>query len=113
MKVSFEGIGEMVATFEVSGTVVPGDMVKLDGDGKVSACGDGDEFVGVAVTVREGCAGVQFAGMAQVSCDGELTCGWKKLVADGKGGIKTAAASGREYLVVAVDSTAKTAVVRL
>ena len=113
MKVSFEGIGEMVATFEVSGAVAPGDMVKLSEDGKVSACGDSDEFIGLAVTVREGFAGVQFAGMAQVSCDEALTCGWKKLAANGKGGVKTAASGGREYLVVAVDSTAKTAVVRL
>ena len=113
MKVSFEGIGEMVATVEVSGTVATGDMVKLGEDGKVSTCGDSDEFIGMAVTVREGYAGVQIAGMAQVSCDEGLTCGWKKLAADSKGGIKTAAASGREYLVVAVDSTAKTAVVRL
>ena len=114
MKVSFEGIGEMVATFEVSGAVAPGDMVKLSEDGKVSACGVGDEFIGVAVTVREGYAGVQFAGMTQVSCDEALKCGWKVLVANGKGAVKAAAdASGREYLVVAVDNTAKTAVVRL
>lgn len=113
MKVSFEGIGEMVATFEISGAVAPGDMVKLSEDGKVSACADGDEFIGLAVTVREGFAGVQFAGMAQVSCDEELTCGWKNLVADSKGGVKAGTAGGREYLVVAVDSTAKTAVVRL
>ena len=114
MKVSFEGIGEMVATFAVDGTVEPGDMVKLSEDGKVSACGGDDAFVGIAVTVREGFAGVQFAGMTQVSCDEELICGWKKLVANGKGGVKVAAATGgREYLVVAVDSTAKTAVVRL
>ena len=113
MKVSFEGIGEMVATFEISGEVAAGDMVKLDEDGKVSACDSDEEFLGVAVTVREGFAGVQFSGMAQVSCDGALKCGWRALAADGMGGVKAAAANGREYLVVAVDGTAKTAVVRL
>ena len=137
MKVSFEGIGEMVATFPVKGAVVKGQMVKLTQAGQVSPCQAGDSFCGLAVNVREGFAGVQFAGLAQVSYSGDSApvCGWNALVADGTGGVSvaeesdesgagtdtqsnagTAAQSGgsaREFLIVAVDTAGKTAVVRL
>ena len=113
MKVSFEGIGEMVATFPVTEEVEKGCMVKLDEDGCVSPCVDGEEFIGMAVNSRQGFAGVQFAGMAQVAYSGIAPgCGWVKLSADGNGGVK-ADENGHEYLVVATDTTAATAVVRL
>ena len=113
MKVSFEGIGEMVATFAVAEDVEKGCMVKLGEDGQVSPCEDGDEFIGMAVNCRQGFAGVQFSGMAQVAYSGTAPgCGWAKLSADGNGGVK-ADENGHEYLVVATDTTAATAVVRL
>ena len=113
MKVSFEGIGEMVATFAVAEDMEKGCMVKLDEAGCVRPCADGDEFIGMAVNVRQGYAGVQFSGMAQVAYSGAApVCGWAKLSADGKGGVK-ADENGHEYLVVATDTTAATAVVRL
>ena len=84
----------------------------------LSPCQAGDSFCGLVVNVREGFAGVQFAGLAQVSYSGDSApvCGWNALVADGTGGVSVAepAAEGaREFLIVAVDTAGKTAVVRL
>ena len=113
MKVSFEGIGDMIATFPAADDVVKGWVVKLDEDGQVCACGDGDRFVGTAVNVREGFAGVRLGGLARVGCSGAVPgCGWVKLAADGKGGVKSDS-SGQEYLAVAADASAETIVIRL
>ena len=97
MKVSFEGIGEMVATFPVTEEVEKGCMVKLDDEGQISPCDEGDEFIGMAVNCRQGFAGVQFAGMAQVAYSGDAPgCGWVALSADGNGGV---AAEDRKSVV--------------
>ena len=105
-KVSFEGIGAVTATFYAGDGVEAGQVVKLSGDAAVDGCAAGERFCGVAGTPREGCAPVQVAGLARVSCeDGTVTAGYMSLTADGKGGVKKAAGSdkGQEYLVVAVD----------
>ena len=113
MKVSFDGIGEMVATFPATGDLKKCCVVKLDAGGQACACADGDGFAGVSVNVRQGFAGVQIAGLAQVKCSGTVPgCGWVKLAADGAGGVKTAA-DGREYLVAAANAAAQTIVIRL
>lgn len=102
-KVSFEGIGEMVATFYAQEGVAAGEVVKISGDSTVGACADGDRFCGVAVNVKDGCAGVQVKGFAKVSCaDSAVTVGYVKLGADGNGGVKKAA-DGEEYLVISDD----------
>lgn len=121
MKVSFEGIGEMVATLPVSGTVERGQTVKLTSQGAACACSAGNDFIGTAVSVRNGFAGVQVAGLVQVAYSGTApACGWATLEANGSGGVRVSAAgteqtpaTGRDYLVLAVDTAAKTAVVRL
>jgi len=102
-KVSFEGIGEVTATFYAREDVKKGQTVKLSGDSQVAPCGPGEGFCGVAVTdCKDGCAGVQVSGFAQVSCgDGGVTVGRVRLVADGSGGVKQG--EGAEYLVVADD----------
>lgn len=110
-KVSFEGIGEMAATFFTEGEVKGGQVVKISGDSKVKACAAGERFCGVALAdAREGFAAVQTHGFAQVRCaDESVTVGYVELTADGTGGVKkvsTAAGStdkGQEYLVVADD----------
>lgn len=103
-KVSFEGVGEVVATFHADDGVKAGQVVKLSGNAAAAPCADGERFCGVAVTdCKSGCAGVQTAGFAQVSCaDSAVTVGYVSLAADGSGGVKKAA-GGQEYLVVADD----------
>ena len=106
-KISFEGIGEMAATFYADEGVKMGQTVKVSGDSTVGPCAAGEKFCGVAVTQpRGGCVGVQVSGMAQVKCaDGSVTVGYVNLTADGNGGVKAAGSGdkGSEYLVVADD----------
>ena len=109
MKVSFEGIGQWSATF-ACGDVQQGQVVKISGSGQVDQCADGDAFCGVVSTVgRDGAAcGVVLGGMVTVPCTGSVPApGWSGLSADGNGGVKVNS-SGRQYLVAAVDESAKT-----
>ena len=88
---SFEDIGAVVATFQVSGEVKGGQVVKVSASRTVAPCTAGDKFCGVALEPRAGAAGVQVAGFIQVSCTGSLSVGPALLVADGQGGVKAAA----------------------
>ena len=112
-KISFEGIGQQVATFEAAAGVTAGHVVKMADNGKVSKCSEGDGFCGVALNVRGGCAGVQLRGFVTLKCAGSETVGYNSLVADGSGGVKKATSGGVNVLVVSVDATAKTCVVFL
>ena len=49
-RMSFEGIGEVAATFACGEGVKAGQVVKLTGDGTVGPCGDGERFCGVALS---------------------------------------------------------------
>ena len=56
MSVSYEGIGQWAATFACGG-VREGQVVKVSGNGTVSACEAGDRFCGTALAVsRDGTA---------------------------------------------------------
>ena len=114
-KISFEGIGEVAATFVCAGEVKAGQTVKLTGSGAVGPCSAGDRFCGVALTPGdEGFATVQVGGLVQVAAAEGLTEGWNPLLADGNGGVKkdsAASSTGGDYLVISVDSGS--AVVRL
>ena len=106
-KVSFEGIGEVAATFHSDVKVTAGMPVKLDAAGKALPCADNDRFAGVTLTAaKEGFAAVIIGGCMTAPASGEgVTCGYLNLVADGKGGVKKAAGTeGSECLVVAVEN---------
>lgn len=112
MKVAFDEIGHMSATFATDSAQV-GILCKMAENGKVTACQDGNEFCGRVESVRNGFAGVQLHGFTQVSFTGTAPkLGYAILVADGKGGVK-AHTAGKSYLVVSVDDTAKTAIIEL
>ena len=107
-KVSFEGIGEVAATFYADGTVKAGQTVACSGDSTVKLCAAGSRFCGVAIgNDRGGCVGVQTGGFAQVKCaDSTVTVGYVTLTGDGSGGVKKTGKddAGAEHLVVSVDS---------
>ena len=85
-RISFEGIGEVAATFACGEGVKAGQVVKLTGDGTVGPCGDGERFCGVALNAGEGFAAVQLGGLTRVAASGgALTEGWNRLLADGSG----------------------------
>ena len=105
-KVSFEGVGQVAATFYAEEGVKGGQVVKVSGDAAVGPCAAGDRFDGVALSAREGFAGVQTGGFVSVKCaDSAVTVGFVSLTADGNGGVKKAGSGdkGREFLVVADD----------
>lgn len=106
-KVSFEGIGEVIATFYAKEGVEAGQVVKPDGDSTVGPCAAGEKFCGVAESVKTGCAAVRVGGFMEVACaDSGVTAGWATLTADGNGGVKAAADGevGVDCLVAAVDA---------
>ena len=108
MKYGFEGIGCWSATFACGSGAAEGRMVKISGNGQVSACADGDSFAGMADAVsRDGLAcSVTLGGMVTALYTGAAPAlGWTALAADGAGGVK--AAAGRSCLVVSVDQAAK------
>jgi len=111
-RVSFEGIGAVVATFFAEGSVAPGKVVKVKHNGVVAPCGSGDNICGLALSNENGCAGVQVRGFATVSFSAPLSLGRVTLSADGTGGVMESVA-GSEFLVVAVDSADQSAVILL
>ena len=111
MSVSFHGIGQVCATFLGTGT--EGQVVKVSTAATVAPCEDGNSFCGVALCVKDDACAVQVAGFVTVPYSStEPTPGYAKLSADGTGGVKTDE-SGREYLVVSVDTAAKTVTILL
>lgn len=111
MKVSFEEIGHLSATFDCErGTA--GQVCKVSANGKVAPCVDGESFCGILESVRKGTAGVQIHGFAEIPYTGAApTVGFSNLQANGTGGVKVAGT--RAYLVVSVDTVNKTAVIEL
>lgn len=109
MKLSYEGIGQWAATFACS-EAAEGELVKISGSGAVAACGDGDDFCGMVLSVSRGgdACSVALGGMVTAGYTGEAPAlGWTGLAADGTGGVKPSE-TGREFLVVDVDTSAKT-----
>lgn len=102
-KISFEDIGAVVATCQTAATVQGGQMVKMEGNGIVTACNAGDAFCGVAMEPRNGLAGVQFKGFMTVPYTGSVKVGWNTLCADGAGGVKTGE-SGVSALVICINT---------
>lgn len=112
MKVAFEEIGRMSATFAATGGE-NGQVCKISANGTVAPCADGDVFCGVLEGVRKGFAGVQLEGFAEVGYTGTApSLGYVNLAANGSGGVKTASA-GRACLVVSVDTADQTVIIKL
>lgn len=109
MKISLNGFGENVATFEADSSVTGGMPVKMTGSGMVGACAAKDQFCGVAVSIRGGFAAVQLGGYAQVPYSGATApaVGYQTLSGTGDGKVQVEA-TGRSILVTDVDTTAKT-----
>lgn len=102
MNVSFNGYDEKMITFACDDTVLPGSLVKLSGNGAVTACSDGDVFIGAAASVRGGYCGVQTGGYKKLAVNGSISVGFQKLSAAAAGKVKANASAGREYLVLDV-----------
>ena len=117
MDICFEGIGQVVATFQAEDeALATGTAVKLKGSGIVEVGNENDLLCGVTVgAVRNGAVAVQIGGVVKVKYSGaEPAVGWAALACDGAGGVKTAGgAGGVTCLVLAVDKDEQTVVVKL
>ncbi|MBD5085567.1 MAG: hypothetical protein HDT33_11100 [Clostridiales bacterium] len=115
MDICFEGVGQVAATFQVNGEVLPGMAVALTDDGTVGLGADGGLPCGVLLGgVRSGAAVVQIGGAAKTAYTGTAPkAGWQGLALDGKGGVKTVTTGGLNCLVLAVDEDEKSVVIKL
>lgn len=109
MKVSLNGLGEQVATFEAESAVTAGSMVKMTANGTVGICAADEPFCGIAISVRGGFAAVQLGGyVGNVPYTGTgMAVGYKAIAAtaDGKAEVN---AAGRNLLVTDVDIATST-----
>ncbi len=103
MNISFAGYQENVLTFECTNTVAKGDLVKMSASGKVTKAAANDTFVGVCVSVNDGCAAVQLNGYVEMPKSGTVSVGYNKLAAAASG-VKTAE-SGIDRLVIFSDDS--------
>ena len=105
MSVSFEGVGQVCATF-LGGKLTEGEVVKVTENGTVGACAADDGFCGVAICCKDDACTVQVRGFVTVGYSGTAPgMGWRMLAADGKGGVNC--------LVADVDAAVKTVTMML
>lgn len=109
MSVSFNGFGEKLLTFKNASAVTAGYPVKVSANDTVAACAAGDKFCGFAVESDSAYASVKVGGVITASYSGTApTVGYASLATAASGKVAVAASGGREYLVLAVDTTAST-----
>lgn len=107
--VTFNGMGELVATFQ-AGSVTAGGPVIMNGNNAVRSATSGGRPVGVALHKRGDYAAVQMQGFVRVKYTGSPALGWNSLVGNGSGGLRpaTEGETGRDCLVVDLDSSEQT-----
>ncbi|NCC87338.1 MAG: hypothetical protein EOM05_05655 [Clostridia bacterium] len=109
MSISFNGYNDNSATFEITGTVATGEVVKMSANNKVTSCTAGNDFCGVLSYIEsDDFATVQLSGYAEVEyTETAPTVGYCTLAGNGTGGVKVASTGGRSHLVLNVDTTSK------
>ncbi len=111
MKQSFSGLNEIVVTF--SGAVSVEDIITIGENGMVSKATAEKDIIGVCVSKNADIAGVMIRGAVELNYTGTApTVGNTSLATAGNNYIKTST-TNQEYLVLSVDTIAKTAVVLL
>lgn len=87
MEFSYEGIGQVVATFAMEEGVEPGMAVALVDNGTVAVSG-GIDACGKVLAVDGSCCAVQVSGFMKLPYSGETpTPGWNTVACDGNGGV--------------------------
>ena len=70
MKVSFEGVGEQVLSFEKASGTEKNVFVKLSANNTVAACAAGDKFAGYCISTDDSFAVVKTHGYIEVGYTG-------------------------------------------
>lgn len=108
MSVSFQGTAELVLSFEEGASVTDGAPVVIGANHQVVDATAGALFAGVALHSRRGVSAVQLKGYVELPYSATAPAlGWVEMVADGDGGVKTAA-DGLRVLVISVDTADQT-----
>lgn len=114
MEFSFEGIGQVAATFMADGEIETGMAVALTADSTVGMGKAGDAVCGVILSTKNGMAAVQIDGMVKVGYSGTApTVGQSTVAVDGAGKVKTVTSGGISCLIVSVNTADSTAVIKL
>ena len=113
MEISFEGIGQVAATFAAAEGVAAGMAVALTADSTVGMGKAGDAPCGKVLSVKNGMAAVQISGMMQLAYSGTApTVGMGTVALDGSGKIKTVTSGGMSCMIVSVNTGDSTAVIK-
>ena len=110
--ISYEGIGEVVATVAMPDEIKVGAPVRMKDNDQVCACTSGEVFCGIALKRNGNIGCMQVKGFVSVPYSGALQLGWGTVVANGMGGIRPDA-SGRPVLVTNLISDERRAVICL
>jgi len=114
MEFSFEGIGQVAATFAAADNIGAGMAVALTADSTVGLGKAGDAICGKVLSTKNGMAAVQISGMAKVGYSGTAPAiGHATVGVDGNGKIKTVTSGGLGCLIVSVNTADSTAVIKL
>ena len=106
--ISMQGIGAEHLSAKKGASATAGYPCHFTDNDTVANSAAGTDFSGVIAGERSGLVTVQYHGFVTLPYSGTAPAvGYGILVADGNGGVKTAT-SGRSYLVVHVDTAAKT-----
>ena len=113
MEISFEGIGQVAATFAANEGIEAGMAVTLTADSTVGTGKAGNAPCGKVLSIKNGMAAVQISGMMQVGYSGTAPAiGMGTIAVDGSGKIKTTA-DGMNCMIVSVNTADGTAVIKL
>lgn len=109
MSVSFNGYREKVLTFKTASKITAGYPVKMSANDTVAAAASGNRFCGICLESDSSYATVQTGGTATLAYSGNTApaVGYGTLAADGNGKV-VVDSDGGEYLILSVDTTAKT-----
>ena len=111
--ISMQGLGAQCLSAKKGAAVTPGYPCHFTANHTVANTASNGTFCGVIIGVRGSLVTVQYRGFVTLSYSGTAPgIGYNTLAADGAGGVKSAQ-SGNSYLVVSVDTSARTVCVLL
>lgn len=104
MNLTFNGLNEVVATFNCPSQIQVGDVVTLIANDTVSKAAANNELIGTCVSKNGVIVGVMLHGVAELDYTGTApTLGYNKLLTDGSNKIKIEE-TGRPCLVLSVNT---------
>ena len=114
MEFSYEGIGQIAATFAMEEGLDPGMVVAMTGNFTVGKGESGNVPCGVVLGVEGDCCAVQVGGFAEVPYVGDAPAvGMNVLTVDGSGAVQKSGTTGLNCLVIQVNKPDKTAIIKL